>query len=117
MGDPDNPWAAQPVEEPEGDPAAITALGGRCTMSDGPDSDVIAIDFSDTAVTDADLKKLRGFPALRKLDLSRTAVSNAGMKKLTHLGVLQELTLTGTAVDHAGVRKIKRALPNVHVTR
>ncbi len=117
MGGAENPWAVQPVEEPEGDVEAITALGGRCTMSDGPDSDVVGIDLSDTAVTDADLKKLRGFPVLRKLDLSRTAVTNAGMKKLTHLGFLQELTLTGTAVDHAGVRKIKRALPNVHVTR
>lgn len=60
-----------------------------------------------TRITDRALAILaRNLPDLVSLDLSNTAVTEAGMASLTLLGRLAELNLEGTALDDAGLAHI-----------
>jgi Planctomycete cytochrome C/Leucine Rich repeat len=70
--------------------------------------DLVWIDLSRTAITDAGLTALATMPNLEHLDLRETAVGDAGVAALAPLGNLRTLGLYGTAVTDEGVPSIQR---------
>jgi hypothetical protein len=65
--------------------------------------DLIWLDLSRTAITDAGLTLVGKMANLQHLDLRGTAVGDAGLKALAPLHNLQTLGLYGTAVTDAGL--------------
>jgi hypothetical protein len=70
--------------------------------------DLVWLDLSRTAITDAGLKALTAMPNLEHLDLRETAVGDAGVAALAPLGHLRTLGLYGTAVTDEGLPSIQR---------
>ncbi|BCS32413.1 hypothetical protein TBR22_A16270 [Luteitalea sp. TBR-22] len=70
--------------------------------------DLVWLDLSRTAVTDAGLKALTTMPNLEHLDLRETAIGDAGVAALAPLANLRTLGLYGTAVSDEGVPSIQR---------
>jgi Leucine rich repeat len=70
-----------------------------------------------TKITDDGVRHLSGLSQLESLDLRRAAVTDAGLVHLAGLARLQSLYLFGTQVTDEGVSKLKRALPELRVTR
>ena len=70
--------------------------------------DLVWLDLSRTAITDAGLTALATMPNLEHLDLRETAVGDAGVAALAPLGNLRTLGLYGTAVTDEGVPSIQR---------
>ncbi len=66
---------------------------------DVPDS----VNFTQTAVTDTDLSRLRKFDHLKSLSLQSTRISDTGLVHLERLKNLQELNLTDTRITDAGL--------------
>ena len=56
-----------------------------------PDSPVIRVDFTDTAVADAGLECLEGLTELQALLLDNTKVTDAGLEHVKGLTQLREL--------------------------
>lgn len=82
------------------DEAGLAALG--------PLSEHVAwLDLSGTAVTDASLGRLSGFPALTRLNLANTAVGDAGLAAVGGLRGLEYLNLYGTRVTDAGLERLR----------
>ena len=77
------------------------AIAGERALKDG---DVVWLDLSKTAVTDAGLMELAGLQNLSSLDLSGTAVANAELNALTKLPNLTTLDLRGSKVTTHGLR-------------
>jgi internalin A len=91
----------------------IQSIGGSVVRAEGKDNPgVVAVDFSGTRVTDADLKCLMELKDLESLNLSGTAVSNAGLKWLLGLQNLQRLDLSNTKITNSGMTDLA-ALPNL----
>ncbi len=70
--------------------------------------DLVWLDLSRTAITDAGLNALATMPNLEHLDLRDTAVGDAGVAALAPLANLRTLGLYGTAVTDEGVPSIQR---------
>lgn len=70
--------------------------------------DLVWLDLSRTAITDAGLKPLARMPNLQHLDLRETAVGDAGLEALAALRNLQTLGLYGTGVTDAGLPALQR---------
>ena len=70
-----------------------------------------------TKVTDSGLEHLRGLTQLRELYLNDTQVSDAGLEHLRGLTQLENLNLSNTRVTDAGVDELKKALPDVAISR
>ena len=70
--------------------------------------DLIWLDLSRTAITDAGLTVVGKMPNLQHLDLRGTAVGDAGVEALVPLRDLQTLGLYGTAVTDAGLPALQR---------
>jgi hypothetical protein len=70
--------------------------------------DLVWLDLSRTAVTDAGLKAVAAMPNLEHLDLRETAVGDAGVAALAPLANLRTLGLYGTAVSDEGLPSIQR---------
>lgn len=64
------------------------------------------LDLGRTAISDAALKSLAGFPRLIALDLRQTAVTDAGLAALKELPKLQTLNLFGTGITDAGLKQL-----------
>jgi RNA polymerase sigma factor (sigma-70 family) len=101
---------------------ATAAYADPSTRSE---AEVIALDLSGTAVTDAGLKelaRLRNLVKLEALNLSGTAVSDAGLKELARLRNLVKLDLrqsqvTGVGLeDLADLMKLSELVVNDQVT-
>jgi Leucine-rich repeat (LRR) protein len=69
--------------------------------------DVLYVDLSETQVTDAGLKHLRGLTQLQVLTLDSTQVTDAGLEHLRGLTQLRELQLTNTQVTDAGLGHLR----------
>ena len=90
----------------EGDLAVadwIRAMGGRAIVSEGVLQDV---SLASTAITDAQLKNLRGLERLEVLDLQATEVGDLGLEQLGGLSRLRELTLSHTLTSDAGLHHL-----------
>jgi hypothetical protein len=70
--------------------------------------DLVWLDLSRTAITDAGLRVLATMPNLEHVDLRETAVGDAGIAALAPLGNLRTLGLYGTAVTDDGVPSMLR---------
>jgi len=79
--------------------------------------DLVWLDLSRTAVTDAGLRVLAKMPNLTRLDLRDTSVGDAGLKAVAGLEKLESLGLYGTRVTDAGASALSRlpALRQVYV--
>ena len=69
--------------------------------------DVRYVDLSETQVTDAGLKHLRGLTQLQVLTLDSTQVTDAGLEHLRGLTQLRELQLANTQVTDAGLEHLR----------
>jgi hypothetical protein len=69
------------------------------------------------AVTDAGLAHLKGLTSLQLLSLDKTRVTDAGLAHLEGLTSLKWLAVAKTKVTDAGVNDLRKALPNVKITR
>jgi internalin A len=68
-------------------------------------------------VTDAGLEHLSNLTRLKYLRLSGTKISDAGLVYLENLTGLRALAIENTQVTDAGVSELKRALPDLHISR
>ncbi len=86
---------------------AVKKLGGNVKRDErAPGRPVIAVDLAHTQATDADLKELANFKALKTLDLGHTQATGAGLKDLADLKELQILYLSGAPVTDATLKEI-----------
>src|SRR5882762_7829782 len=81
--------------------ARVAALSGRVDKSDA--GQVVAIDLSNRAATDEDLRLLAAVPDLQKLTLWGPGITDAGLEQLAQLTNLTNLSLDNTAVTDAGL--------------
>ncbi len=70
-------------------------------------SNIVQLDLSKTAITDAALSVLLETPSLVRLNLSQTAISDSGLKNISKLSELRYLNLYGTQVTDAGLRQLE----------
>jgi len=68
-------------------------------------------------ITDAGLQDIAAFSLLRELDLSKTQISDAGLTSLTGLKQLRSLNVHNTNVTSPGIAELKKALPELMVTK
>jgi len=68
-------------------------------------------------ITDAGLKHLSGLKNLTDLILNNTKVTDAGMEAVSQIPKLQNLTLFGTKVTETGVGTLKRAKPDLKISK
>lgn len=73
---------------------------------EGVKDQLARLDLGRTAITDAALQSLAGFPRLVALDLRQTAVTDAGLAALKELPRLQTLNLFGTGITDAGLKHL-----------
>jgi len=83
--------------------AVIEKLGGKVETID----ELLAVDFSSTEITDADLENLRGMTGLGGLSLQNTKVADTGLEHLKTLTSLKVLVLRGTRVTGDGLEHLK----------
>jgi Leucine-rich repeat (LRR) protein len=69
----------------------IGAEGGTFTRD--KTGEVVAVDFTGTWITDADLRRIATLPHLRKLNLTRTKITDVGMEHLAKLTGVTNLDL------------------------
>ena len=102
--------SAAPLYAGDAEDAAIKGVmkaGGEVTHEDDdPAKPVVAVNFSGTKATDADLKGLVAFTRLEMLALDDTQVTDAGMKDVAALKRLKVLTLIKTQVGDKGVKSL-----------
>src|SRR5436190_24324190 len=79
------------ADEPEEQAVkAVEKLAGYVTRDDKQKGNpVVAVNLSDTRVTDKELKELAALKQLKKLELRRTKVTDAGLKVLAPLDRIQ----------------------------
>ena len=75
------------------------------------------LDLSNTRVSDAGLKYLKGLSHLHDLYLHDTRVSDTGLVQLQELGELQWLGFDKTYVTRTGMDNFARALPKCGILR
>jgi len=72
------------------------------------------LDASETKITDAGLKELKGLRSLETVYLIATDISDAGLRELKALPNLQTLNvLNAKKVTKAGVNEFEKACPKV----
>jgi hypothetical protein len=83
---------------------AVEKLGGRVTV-DGkrPGKPVVAVDFSNTNVTE--------------LVLAGPQITDVGLRELKELKSLQKLHVAQTKVTDAGIQELSAALPQLQISR
>jgi hypothetical protein len=64
------------------------------------------LDLSNSLVTDAGMRELRGLRQLRKLSLWGTRITDAGVESLRGLTELEDLDLGGTRISDAGLKSL-----------
>jgi hypothetical protein len=82
----------------------LRTLGNAWTGSFG---DVVAVDYTASAVTDADLTDLQKLPYLELLTLADTKVTDRGLDHVQRLTSLRALVLTSTPVTDAGIARLE----------
>jgi hypothetical protein len=75
------------------------------------------LSLSGWRITDAGLKELAGLKHVHTLNLNNTLVTDAGLKHLIGLKQLRSLSLAGTKVTDRGVAELRKALPDLKVSR
>jgi hypothetical protein len=75
------------------------------------------LDLHRSPVTDVRLAHFEGLADLQSLILFHTAISDAGLVHLRGLGRLRNLSIENTKVTDAGVQQLRKALPELTVSR
>jgi hypothetical protein len=87
------------------------AVAGLMPIKD----DIAHLDLARTAITNAALKTVAGFPHLVDLDLRNTKITDEGLAPLASLKNLEELNLFGTEVTDKGLATLAAAKNLKHV--
>jgi hypothetical protein len=90
----------------------IEAIGGQGVW----ESDMVAVSFDGTEISDEDLSLFRDFPFIQTLDLSNTTITDKGLAHLEGLPALESLKVTGTKISAKALKAFRRAHPDVTVT-
>jgi internalin A len=77
---------------------------------------ILALDLSDSEVTDDGMFNLARLENLSLLDLSFTSVGDSGLRRIEHLRQIQCLSLTGTRVTGATLSGVAR-MPRLSILR
>jgi Leucine-rich repeat (LRR) protein len=78
---------------------------------------LVWLNIGDTKVTDASLAHLAGLLQLQSLNVENTPVTAAGLMHLEGLTQLQLLQVGGSRVSFGGANKLKKALPDLSISR
>ena len=78
---------------------------------------LVGLYLNGTQITDAGLVHLTGLAEIQRLILDNTQVTDSGLVHLAGLTKLGWLGLYNTQVTDAGVAELKRALPDVTISR
>ena len=98
--------------------AETERLRGKITIDEKkPHRPVIAVSFTTTNVTDAELLHLKELTSLQTLGLSGTQVTDDGLLHLKGLTSLRMLSLVNTQVTGYGREELRKPLPNCRIYR
>ncbi len=89
--------------------AGLVHLGGL--------TQIAWLDLSDTRITDAGIEHLGSLPKLEELRLQNTALTDGAIEHLAELKALKRLHLQGTTITDVGIAKLRRAMPQISVTK
>lgn len=78
---------------------------------------IIVLQLDSTKITDAGLEYLEGLSRLQQLYLYNTQITDTGLEHLKGLKRLQRLYLGKTQVTDAGVENLRKAIPNLIISR
>lgn len=97
--------------------ATTTVVAGgpewpRAIVGDRFFEHVVAVDFWDCQINDADLARLTRLTKLDAVNLRRAPISDEALEHLGHIETLRELVLFGTSIGDDGLRHIEH-LPNL----
>jgi len=105
------------------DKAIVTVWLGDKPVSDRELADLVGlkrveyIDLYGTPIGDEGLQHLAQIPSINELQLSRTKVTDKGLRQLASMPNLVGLHVHNTAVTDDGAEQLRKALPNVRVSR
>lgn len=87
---------------------AIEQLGGKLQWGEGKYAkNVVAVDLSNSAVTDGDLRHLLNFKQLQHLDLRGTKVGDGGTQYIGFMKNLRTLNMFRTELSDAGLARLR----------
>jgi hypothetical protein len=100
---------AAPAATPEEQAVAmIAARGGKFTRDElTAGKPIVKVDLSRSAVSDADLARLRELKQLTELNLSGTGITDEGLYELRKLIELRTLDLSGTTIGDPGLDSLE----------
>ena len=78
---------------------------------------LLTLHLEHTKITDAGLQQLKNLSHLAYLNLFDTAITDAGLENLKGLKNLKRVYLWETKVTDQGAAELKKALPNVQISR
>ena len=76
---------------------------------------VESVYFSESNITDSDIRYLSAFSELEYLDLNNTAISDEGLVHLSNLKKLEELYVLNTKVTNTGIQNLQRKIPKATI--
>jgi hypothetical protein len=79
-------------------------------------SQVRALAFDNTAITDAGLRYLAKLERLESLDLDGTAITDEGLGYLQHAPSLEYLHVNGTAITRDGIEFLQFKRPRMQIS-
>ena len=77
---------------------------------------LVRLNLARTAVGDRAMQQLSGLQYLDYLNISQTAVTDAGLEHLKKLSRLQNLYTWQSAISPQGIKSLQKSLPNVQIT-
>jgi hypothetical protein len=93
----------------------VEKLGGKLKYGEGKYAkNVVAVDLSNSRVTDGDLRHLLHFRELQHLDVRGTSIGDPGTQYPAFIKNLRTLKVSGTQMTDAGLERLKK-LKNLEI--
>jgi len=95
----------------------ILTKGGKITTTKVGASEGLQIELTSTGFTDGDLARLTDLSGIASLLLCQNEITDAGLHHLKGMSQLRTLCLHQTRVSAEGAAELKRALPQLEISR